>query len=435
MSLRLYSLLLTIALVAACQPALPAAVAPTIIPFPTMTPGQVLRGPLPTVVPGGSASGLSNPATAVALANRPTATPNYAACPPPAEGGLLPAPATGREMVSDIDTFLSAGGAPLTLETDLRDHWNVLGDSGSVRADLDLTGEGAPEVVASLNTPDEGGMLVIFTCSDSRYVMRYQYTTDGDAPRLAQVGDMNFDNQPELMFSSQRCETPDSCTYQTQLVSWRGDLGRFVSLLSGEIESERVPVVNDLDSDEVGEIVVQFESPGNASTGPLRTGVTIYDWNGAAYVQSVTQLDPPRFSIQVIHEADRALNRLNAQEAIPLYQLALESTSLEPWLNDEGSILQSYALYRLLLGYAYMADERTLEVYQRIIDTFPDGETAPVYVPLATAFWNAFQVTNNLRSACHEVKEFITTRPEAVDLLNRYGSRSPAYSESTVCPF
>ena len=436
MSLRLYSLLLLIALLVACQlDALPA-VGPTVIPFPTMTPGQVLRGPLPTVPAGGSisASGLSNPATAVALANRPTATPDYAACPPPAQGGLLPAPDNGRQMVVDIDTFLSAGGSPLTLETDLRDSWNALG-SGGVRADLDLTGEGVAAVIASFETPDEGGMLVIFTCSDGRYVMRYQYTSDGDAPRLAQVGDMNFDNRPELMFSSQHCEAPDVCSFRTQLVTWRGDLGRFVSLLSGEIESERVPVVTDMDSDEVGEIVVQFESAGNAATGPLRTGVSIYDWNGAAYVQSVTQLDPPRFRIQVIHEADRALNRLNAQEAVPLYQLALESPSLEPWLNDEGPILQSYALYRLLLGYAYMADERAVEIYQRIVDGFPDGETAPVYVPLATAFWNAFQVTNNLRSACQEAKEFITTRPEAVDLLNRYGSRSPAYSESTVCPF
>ena len=102
MSLRLYSLLLLIALLVACQlDALPA-VGPTVIPFPTMTPGQVLRGPLPTVPAGGSisASGLSNPATAVALANRPTATPDYAACPPPAQGGLLPAPAVLRQRAT-----------------------------------------------------------------------------------------------------------------------------------------------------------------------------------------------------------------------------------------------------------------------------------------------------------------------------------------------
>ena len=61
--------------------------------------------------------------------------------------------------------------------------------------------------------------------------------------------------------------------------------------------------------DQIAEIVLQFTNAGNATTGPLRTGMTIYDWNGAAYVQSITQLDPPRFRIQVIHEADRLLNR------------------------------------------------------------------------------------------------------------------------------
>jgi hypothetical protein len=44
-------------------------------------------------------------------------------------------------------------------------------------------------------------------------------------------------------------------------------------------------------------------------------------------------------------------------------------------------------------------------------------------------------VTNNLRSACVEVQAIISTRPEAVGLLNRYGSESPVYEAGDVCPF
>jgi len=29
----------------------------------------------------------------------------------------------------------------------------------------------------------------------------------------------------------------------------------------------------------------------------------------------------------------------------------------------------------------------------------------------------------------------IESRPEALDLMNRYGSRSPQYTESDLCPF
>jgi hypothetical protein len=429
----LYSLLLILVLVAACQPEVQAIMPPTAIPFPTMTPGQVVRGPLATAAPLDN-SIISNPATAVALANRPTATPNYADCPPSASASLPPVPLTGRDMVDAIDMYLTSGGDPAALEAVLRDDWAAL-SSGAVRTDFDLTGEGTADIVVSLQTPDEGGMLVVFTCSDGRYTLRYQATYEGSAPQLVQVGDMNYDNLPELMFSSQRCEAADACSTTTQLITWRNDLGRFVSLLNGEIVSADAPTVEDMDADEVGEIVVRFTNPGSATTGPLRTGITIYDWNGASYVQSISQLDPPRFRIQVIHEADRALNRLNAQEAVPLYQLSLQSTSLEPWLNDEGPILQSYALYRLMLASAYVADGNTVDAFQQIIELYPDGENAPVYVPLAMTFWNAYQVTNNLRSACQEVKEFISARPEAVDLLNRYGSRSPIYTDTTLCPF
>jgi hypothetical protein len=44
-------------------------------------------------------------------------------------------------------------------------------------------------------------------------------------------------------------------------------------------------------------------------------------------------------------------------------------------------------------------------------------------------------VTNNLHSACLEVQDIITARQEALTLLNRYGSRSPTYTATDVCPF
>ncbi|MFO7321605.1 MAG: hypothetical protein DIU68_007735 [Chloroflexota bacterium] len=435
MPLRLYIASLLLLLVAACQPAVEAPPAPTVIPFPTMTPGRLLRGALPTVEANANAAGLANPATAVALANRPTPTPDYSHCPPPATTSLPPLPDTGRAMAEAITRFLSEGGAPATLESRLRNDWDVLGENGLVRADFDLTGEGASDVIVAYQTPDEGGMLLILSCGDGRYVPRYQYAGGDSAPQIIQIGDMTFDNSPELLFVATTCESGSRCRHNTELVTWSSQLGRFVSLLGSDIVAEVLPTVSDMDNDQIAEIVLQFTNAGNATTGPLRTGMTIYDWNGAAYVQSITQLDPPRFRIQVIHEADRLLNRLNAHDAIPLYRLALDDASLEPWLNDEGPVLESYALYRLLLAHAYLDDGGVLEAYQTILDRFPDTETAPVYAPLATAFWNAFQVTNNLRSACLEVHEFIQTRPEAVDLLNRYGERSPTATPQTICPF
>ena len=87
-------LTLTLLLLAACGPTPGVNTTPTAFPFPTMTPGRVLQVPMPTLAGGIplDGSGRANPATAVAIANRPTATPNLRACPAPnAEAVLDPA--------------------------------------------------------------------------------------------------------------------------------------------------------------------------------------------------------------------------------------------------------------------------------------------------------------------------------------------------------
>ncbi len=94
-----------------------------------MTPGRVIDAPLQPISGGALAGGLSNPATAIALANRPTPTPDYAACPTPDDALTLDgaAPGSARLMDDAIAAFLSDGGTVANLETGLRDQWNVLG--------------------------------------------------------------------------------------------------------------------------------------------------------------------------------------------------------------------------------------------------------------------------------------------------------------------
>jgi hypothetical protein len=438
MQKRLVIISILVLLIAACEQT-PVAqnLPPTPIPFPTMTPGRYVRGRLETPMGlqlSGGSGGLANPATAVAMANQPTATPDYSACPQLGNPTLGDAPGDARSMLAEIERFLSAGGTVLTLETRLRNDWAALGETGTVRGDLDLTGEGAAEVLLTFDTPNNGGALVILGCSNQRYTVHYQNITGGAVPRIIQIADMTFGGDPEILFTGQRCADDGVCQYVTQLISWRGDLGRFVSLLGRDIISDSEPSIGDVDEDDIVEVVVQLDNAGTAETGPLRTGVNIYDWNGAAYVKSIVQLDPPSYRIQIVHQADRAMSRLNAEEAIALYTFTLQDVGLRDWYRGESDQLRAYTMFRLLIARAYVADEDILTTYQDILDAYPDPDTAPIYVRLSTVFWNALNITNNLRSACLEVRDMIGVEPQALELLNRYGERSPTYTAESVCP-
>ena len=412
---------------------------PTAIPFPTVTPGREIQGVLPEVE--GIALdgvGLSNPATAVALANLPTPTPDYKTCPGSGNPTVdqRSTPTNGRTTLAAVLSYLTNGGAPASVG-DVLKSWNMSGDTGLVRADVDFTGEGTPDILISYKAPDDGGTLAILSCIAGQYTSLYQVITGGDAPRVINISDLNADNRPDVLFDSYGCSAEDkkNCTYRTQLITWQPEDGQFVSVLNGPISSNQQPTLNDVDNDRIQEIVVKLTDTGNATTGPLRTGVNIYDWNGTNYVLSIVQLDPPQFLIQVVQEADTNFARQAMDKAIPLYEQALSSTSLRAWLNDEPTYIKSYIYYKLLLAQAYSDDKDMLTTFQTALAAYPDPNTAPVYVAMINSFWNGYQVTNNLHSACLEVQAIINARPEAVGLLNRYGNHSPTIAAQDLCPF
>jgi len=251
---------------------------------------------------------------------------------------------------------------------------------------------------------------------------------------------MNRDFQPDVVFSSRRCDEEEICEFETQVITWKPQQGRFLNLIADTLLSDEVPRLADMDNDSVAEIIIPLTNRGNTATGPLRTGLNIYDWNGQVYTLSIIQLDPPRYYIQVLQEADRAFTRINMETAVQLYNLVLESESLRYWFNDEPDLLENYARYRLILSYAFSRDERLTDTITQLTGSFPiTSETVveelPIYVEMSYTFWNAVQVNNNLHDACVEVQTLIERRPEAVNLLNRYGSRSPTYTALDLCPF
>lgn len=438
-ALFLFSMIIT-----ACQPQAPAQVVPTAIPFPTMTVGSSFSGNLPSNEILVSDAQLANPATIEANAARPSATPNLRSCPAQSGGlSLAVLPDTASSANDAIANFLTLGGTLTDLEDQLLNDWEVLGDEGYIRSDTDLTGEGMPDIIVAYTGPTDLGVLGIFTCSNGAYIPRYQIVSEGiDPPNLTWLGDINRNGINDLVYSALACDEDDTCEYTTQVVTWERDRGRFVNLVDGRITSFGIPNLNDIDNDDVAEIVVSLDSRGTSATGPLRTGINIYDWNGSVYTLSIIQLDPPRYRIQYIHQADRLFGRLQPEQAADLYLQAIDDEEeLGYWFNNGETVLNAYVLYRLIMTYTFSGDFEAREnVVTALEEAYPieantDPASLPVYIEMAYAFLTGWETTNNLSNACQLVQGVIEDRPEATELLNRYGSRSPQYTESDLCPF
>jgi len=426
--------LLLLVLLAACAPrAVGPVAAPTVIAFPTMTPGYQISGALLTPIPQDAL--LANPATAVALASLPTPTPNYGACPQATDDTSF-VPAQGLSLANGIPSYLNAGGTIGGLRNGLTSA-ELLAEKGTVTTAHDLTGEGVPEVLVTLLDPLQGGTLLLLTCENGRYVTRYQSALGDEPPEVLQVTDLNANNAPDLLATAQTCSEVDGlCQYRTTIITWDAALGRFVNLLNTPPDGDVPPRIGDVDNDRVAEVITVQEGRGTEATGPLRTGSQIYDWDGTAYQLSVSQPESLRYMIQIVHEADRAFRQDRNDDAARLYLAALDNEELAFWFGGtEQAQLETYVRYRLLITYAFAGNGDALTVYEELRAEAPGLENAPVYAAVADAFWNAFQTSNNLNIGCAAALDTIEERPLALEVLNRYGTRNPTYTADQICPF
>ncbi len=440
MMIKNTALLIIVLTLAACVP-VEAPPRIEITPFPTVTPGRVVLGELlppgSVFVPDDSVAA----ATPVNIASMPTAAPDFSICPARAEVELETTPPQSASVIIEEATrYLAVGGDPGTLLETMRRTWRVIPADAPARADIDYTGEGISEVLIPFSAPDGSAALIVLGCRAGSYAVLYESLSDTDTPpQVLAFADVNRDRRNDLLYAALVCpderESVADCDYQTQLITWSAQRSRFVELLPAGVLSQEPPSVSDFDNDEVSEVVVRLSRTGTAQTGPLRTGTNVYDWDGTQYVLSIIELDPSRFKIQVLHEGDRALLRGDLTSAKTIYQTAISDTSLRFWFNDEPDLLQSYAFYRLLQTQVATLDPNQTNTFTDIQRIYPDPAAGPVYAALARTFYETFTSDSNVGSACAAVSAIIAQRPEALTQLNRYGSRSPTYSETDLCPF
>jgi hypothetical protein len=440
-------ILLTVGAACSSAPSVGVTVIPTVEA--TVTAGGIVRMRLPTEVPVTAAptdapvpvESQGTPAYLMtALAQAPVVCPQPDNPPPP------DAPATYTLYATVINQFLSAGGAVPFLDSILRT-WGVVADEfGVVTDSYDLTQDGVYEVMVVIADPfnagvsPQPGQLFVFGCHEGGYRLLYasDYGPGFGMPSLLHVGDINANTSIELVFFQERCQS-GSCVQAAQVLSWSEPNEGFITLNVDTVGSAdgRFSIA-DLDGDNVQEITIQGGGmSSDVSAGPPRTSTTVWDWNGLNYVRAVSRLDPPIYRIHAVHDADRALEAGDGPEAIRLYREALDNPRLGTWnVPNEQSMLRAYALYRLMLAYAY-ADQPTaaLNTYTALVEENPQGYPSHVYTLVGTAFWRTYQTTNNLHTACVEALESASANPQSVLFLNSYGPANRSYIVPDMCPF
>ncbi len=386
--------------------------------------------------------------TATAQAQAPAQQPTYQPNQCPLSGNPSPPgrPLTFSQYPQAIAQYLSAGGPATLLEATLRS-WDAITDAGGVvQVDTDVTGDGWNEVIITVLDPTHAdrqpqpGQLLIFGCDNGGYRLLYASTADPaiSLPVFLRVGDMNGDARAEVVYQTQRCDSGGMCTGEAQILSWDATLGNFQPLNAGLISAPNAQFgVADVEGDGVLELTVTGGASATALSGPTRTTTQIWDWDGQGYLLAVSENAPPTYRVHAVHDGDAALAAGNYPDARAAYRRVLEDESLLPWtLPNERAYLNAYALYRLLLTHALRRDYGQAQAtFDRLNQQYPPGTPGDAYTTIATAFYNDYANGRNVGAACAQARNAAALRPDALSILNSYGTANRQYTLTDLCPY
>lgn len=351
---------------------------------------------------------------------------------------------------------------------------------------VDLTGDGVPELIA-IST-----VISVFGCVNGSYQILGEFQDEAMfplPPRLVAIKDLNADGIPELVIRNAAFHRES----WVRVIGWDGK--SFRDLLPEDNYSEQSDRTNlvfswygdyfifwmiepkiafkDLGHNGVPEIIISggINMWYECRFGPWRDKSLIYAWNGSMFDLSGLELTPPSYRFQAVQDADRAALMENYTKALDLYQQVISNDQLKEWSPDnynkqdwtcrldtkdwptptpfpidfhEYPNLAAYARYRMLLLHAVMGQAKAAEVdYNLLVHNYPSGKDGFVYAELASAFWQNYQASKNIQSACQQAIQFAGNNEHEVFYYvgnidneeNWHGEQSHQYEPEDVCPF
>ena len=370
-------------------------------------------------------------------------------------------PFSGGGIGGKILEFLNEGGDYHKLISTIqnfnaRNSWNI--NSPIIR---DVTGDSIPDII--FRDVNHFPATHVFSCQQGKYTdfIPMSPALSGWPINLYKILDLNADGIPEIIFSG-----------YLYIYEWDGQ--NFENLNDDPTGIGAVGLVDfelsDIDKNQTIEIILKRGGPGplwNAfDEMPSRSYTAVYGWNGQKYILASKEFGSPQYRFQAIQDADRYTLNKDYDKAISLYQEAIFNNKLEWWSAErrqylinmydqdyqktpkifptpipdlaEYPKLAAYAYYRMVILHTRLGHtDAAATQYATLQKKFPAASPGRPYVEMASAFWDAYQSSQNMTDACGAAIAYAAAHPDMLTVLGSdyHGDQSHKYVPADVCPF
>ena len=373
-----------------------------------------------------------------------------APCPIPPGDPKAPDLADPARTVQAALDYLNAGGSADAL-TGMLQAAGRAPHSRQPALALDINGDGsldlsvafvdpyAPQASARvllrpMLQPPSRGMVAIFLCLGSRYVLGDPLLeAPGANPILHAAGDLTGEGITDLVVGWETCGA-HTCYQELEAVMAAGS-----SLSRTRLDSTLdlpYPAVQLLPD---GRLAVTGTGIASAGAGPFRQITRVWSWEAEqqGFVIVSETLEAPRFRIHLLLDAEAAGRRGDWDTALELYHRVILDDTLLDWADAavERANLTGYSMYRVVVMYVSKGDLGDAQVAYGILQNqYPAGSTGRAYAELGSAFWGVFGETQDLRRSCLAAQAFAEAHRTAVLAPLYFGYANPAFTTGDVCP-
>ena len=379
------------------------------------------------------------PSTATSIPDTPTETPQ-------ADCGLARVDAPfglpeGMDPAAAVSSYLDAGGDPGTLAAALYDRGWVTPRSGFVRTDLDGDGD-VDLAVGLIETPGSDGLallgsIFLWRCEGGRHRLTEiaPLRPDFGLPALMDARDFTGDGLPELVVVHPLCGA-HTCSAQYAVYQWDGTamadrfLGDSTDLPSPEW------VVHDQGPQRPSVIEITAQGIASVGAGPYRIWSRSWTWDPArpGFIPTAEWIEPPRFRIHALYDADDAFEDGDLLAAQSVYERVINDDTLLDWPapGERRQELAAYAAYRRVLAFLAAGEASTARAEREERLRGLVGPAA-VYAELADLLLAAGP-TQGLARACADVRRFVLENREPVLGPLDHGYANRTTSADDICP-